>query len=399
MNCQSRIFWTSIAATLALVSSAKWATPDSNVPIDRLIQISEKRLRANPKDHEALFLLGRLYSLSYALNRKTVDVFLPREKGDLPEFPSTQSLQVPRTADKPPTRSDLRNLERSLDYYSQAKSLAPGNQLYRFALVWTTVAAARYASKIKWKSAPQPNTALGYLKSALASFRQIYRDTKATDLRSHKRYEVADAYLSQESGELILKLAQMKGLGGFQPGEKQDIVKTIAACKTMRRGITPIIFPVDGGGFDGLINESAAAKFDLNGFNDGSKWPWVTRKAGILCWDPESTGRITSGRQLFGNSTFWMFFKDGYAAMASLDDDQNGWLEGKELKGISVWIDNNENAVSEQGEVTPATAYGITRINTQVGDTFNSMPVQLNGIHLKNGQNLPTYDWTPISKP
>ena len=167
----------------------------------------------------------------------------------------------------------------------------------------------------------------------------------------------------------------------------------------MRRGITPIIFPVDGGGFDMLVNENASAKFDLNGFNDGSTWPWVTRKAGILCWDPENSGKITSGRQLFGNSTFWMFFKDGYAALASLDDDQNGWLEGKELKGISVWIDRNENAVSDQGEVVQAASYGISRINTGVGDTFNSMPVQLNGIHLKNGQNLPTYDWTPMSKP
>ena len=394
-------FGITVLAAIAIFAfgAAKWARPDVNVPIDRLITTAEKRLKSEPKNAEVRYFLGRLYSLSFASSTKTVEIY--GSKSDLPHFPAWQSFRVSRESQGKITPAELKALSLSLDNYWLASQTDKSSSLYLFGYAWMLHQAAPYATSLQCKSAklPKVKSANSFTAEALNLYRKVYQMSKSKDLGDNgSTMDLADSYLSREAGKLILELAAKPGLGGLKSGEKQDIEATIEAIDKRPKAITPIIFPVDGGGFDGLVNENASAKFDLNGFNDGSKWPWVTRKAGILCWDAENSGKITSGRQLFGNSTFWMFFKDGYAALASLDDDQNSWLEGKELKGISVWIDRNENAVSDLGEVVPAASFGVSRINTSVGDTFNSMPVQLNGIHLRNGQNLPTYDWTPMSK-
>lgn len=394
-------FGITVLAAVAVIGlcAAKWARPDTAVPVDRLIKTAESRLKSSPKDPELNYLLGRLYSLAFAKN-DSIEIY--GSTSDKPRFPAWQTFRVSRESQAKLTPADVKNLSLSLDYYWQASHLAPQNSLYLFGYAWMLHQAAPYASSLQCKVAklPKTKTVSGFVAESLKLYRMVYQTAKFKDLSENgSSMDLADSYLSREAGKLILSLGQKPGNGGVSAAEKQDIEATIEKINNRPKAITPIIFPVDGGGYDGLINENANAKFDLSGFNDGTKWPWVTKKAGILCWDPENSGKITSGRQLFGTSTFWMFFKDGYAALASLDDDENGWLEGKEFKGISVWIDRNENAVSDQGEVIPASSYGITRINTQLGDTFNSMPVQLNGIHLKNGANLPTYDWLPISQP
>jgi hypothetical protein len=55
-----------------------------------------------------------------------------------------------------------------------------------------------------------------------------------------------------------------------------------------------------------------------------------SRMAGLRCqWQRE----ITSALQLFGNVTFWMFWRDGYAAMSALDDNGDGVLSGDNCRG------------------------------------------------------------------
>ncbi|MBT3202234.1 MAG: hypothetical protein HN350_20220, partial [Phycisphaerales bacterium] len=51
-----------------------------------------------------------------------------------------------------------------------------------------------------------------------------------------------------------------------------------------------------------------AVRFDLDGDGRAQSWPWVKPTTGILVWDPSGQGRITSGQQLFGSVTIWMFF-------------------------------------------------------------------------------------------
>jgi len=92
-----------------------------------------------------------------------------------------------------------------------------------------------------------------------------------------------------------------------------------------------------------------------------------------------------------------MFWRNGYEALTALDDDGNGWLEGKELRGIAVWCDKNGNGISDSGEVKPLDFYGITRISVRHEGTEHGLLFNPQGIQRANGKYLSTYDW--ISEP
>lgn len=113
--------------------------------------------------------------------------------------------------------------------------------------------------------------------------------------------------------------------------------------------------------------------------------PWVVWKASaerpLLVYDPQHTGKVVDGRQLFGNWTFggrkavrlvsrssapssvdeW---DNGYQALAELDINKDGFVRGQELEPIALWFDANQNAIADQGEVVPATSKGITELRT-----------------------------------
>ena len=92
-----------------------------------------------------------------------------------------------------------------------------------------------------------------------------------------------------------------------------------------------------------------------------------------------------------------MFWRDGYAALAALDDDGNGWLEGDELAGIAIWRDINGNGVCDPGEAISLQDAGIVRIAVRASGRTNGMPFNAQGIQLSDQTFRPTYDWTPES--
>jgi hypothetical protein len=42
------------------------------------------------------------------------------------------------------------------------------------------------------------------------------------------------------------------------------------------------------------------------------------------------------GPQMFGNVSYWIFWRDGYAAFSALDDNGDGLLRGSESKGLPL---------------------------------------------------------------
>ena len=76
----------------------------------------------------------------------------------------------------------------------------------------------------------------------------------------------------------------------------------------------------------------------------------------------EADGQDHVGAADVRRRTFWCFWENGYQALASLDDDGDGWLTGKELDGLAVWRDTNGNGVSEPGEVKTLSECGIAAL-------------------------------------
>ena len=143
-----------------------------------------------------------------------------------------------------------------------------------------------------------------------------------------------------------------------------------------------------------LLDESRSVSFDLDGSGRGQKWSWVKSDTAILVWDPERSGEITSGRQLFGNVTWWIFWENGYQALAALDDDRDGWLRGDEMKGLALWFDRNQNGRSDPGEVVPIEQTEIESIAVRFeGREADGSWRAVRGVEMKDGSVVPSWDW------
>jgi len=144
---------------------------------------------------------------------------------------------------------------------------------------------------------------------------------------------------------------------------------------------------------DELIAPQLTVPFDLDGDAVDELWPWIVPDAGWLVWDPQRKGEITSGRQLFGTASGWLFFEDGYRVHDALDDDRSGELRGLELAGIAVWFDRDTDGISDRGEVIPVEELGIVALATRATEIVGRSPAHPGGLELADGRVLPTYDW------
>ena len=121
----------------------------------------------------------------------------------------------------------------------------------------------------------------------------------------------------------------------------------------------------------------------------------MTKDAGWLVYDAKGRGSITSGLQMFGGVTFWLFWETGYDALASLDDNGDGVLAGAELKGLAIWHDANGEGVCDPGEVKPLSAYGIVAVSCRF-ERDPSHPARVafspRGVTFRDGRTRPTFD-------
>lgn len=185
--------------------------------------------------------------------------------------------------------------------------------------------------------------------------------------------------------------------------KKKDKERDAAARKRDKKPRDDIDTPVIFGPAESLAELTAPERtvtFDLAGDGRPRRWPWLKPSTGILVWDPARSGRIESARQLFGSATWWIFWPDGYRALAALDDDGDGWLSGRELDGVAVWYDRNSNGASDPGEVTPCAEAGVLRIATRTVPRPDGVLTHPRGVVLRD-RVLPSFDWftAPRSDP
>lgn len=353
------------------------------VPVERVVANVEKDLRANPKDPEIHFRLGRLHSLGFA-NESTAKGF-----ADEPGV-GVWVEGSPKTLSK--ARAD--HLRKSIWEYEEAIRLNGNKALYHLGLAWVCQAGMPYAKQIKTR-AGKPYLGSDLKAEALEHFRRAFALDIKKDQATPMTLEGPGAHLSREAAEGVKEI-----LGAAISLEEKRRLDAEVAKIPRPTAVTPIILPLFGSGdLQSCLSATTRVHFDLVGDGLPRTWPWVRPTTGILVWDPDAKGKIRSGIQLFGSSTFWIFFEDGYQALRSLDDNRDGWLTGRELEGIAVWQDRNSNGVSDAGEVTPVKALGIEAIRaTATGKTGPTLMSE-GGVRWANGRLSPTYDWTPVSLP
>lgn len=382
-------------------AEARFAFFGEPVPVERLIENVGAFVKKNPKDARGYYTLGRIHSYAFARGREEMRVLtrdaLKDKPLDLPSFHSIlDNIRYPRAHPEAPlSPAERDHFLKSVRLYRKATQLDPQSALYWLGLGWMCEQGVRYAKEIAAPGARPHN----WRGEALNAYRKAYRLTRDKDRKAESFYHGAPDSIAKEAGEGIKRLLPSANLTDAMKREIADIDETLKIVQDKPQWITPILFPLKGAAsLAQLLDPQKIVSFDLAGNGGGARWRWVGAQTGILVWDPEKSGRIVSGRQLFGSVTWGMFWRNGYEPLAALDNDRDGWLSGAELAGIAVWQDANGNAVSDPGEVTPVTEIGIARIAARPAAT-DGVPWNARGIERTDGAFLPTYDWTPRSLP
>ena len=359
-----------------------------DAPVSRLIQNIEQLLQRKPDDYYLHYLAGRLYSLVYATNTQTLlaqEYSYAEKTGKITEYfvPMLRWDSGPNPHETVPLSKKLIRrmyLKKATKEYEKAVSLNPKHGFSFLGLAWCL------------EESSQPDKALDAYRNAFDILYEVA-------MKGHFCSGCEDV-AAEEAGNAILKLLKNKVQSNKERKEIENKLKEVKKAY-VRGWISPVVFPVEP------LTESAIRPhiqifkqqpfipFDISGLGVTHLVRWLPGTWAFLVWDPENTKSITSGKQLFGSVTWWIFWNDGYEPLSLLDDNHDGWLKGSELEGIAVWRDENQDGVSQLHEVRPLPFYNITGIKTKPDGKIEGMFFSRGGLLLSDGTMLPTLDWIP----
>jgi len=368
---------------LALLACAYFASPSAamfmrvdveKVPVERLAKNLEEEIKKDPKNAQAVINLGRLHAMAYSLRAEEVPV--NAKKPDAIWFGYEPAIvpfrTVAKTEDKEKIKAAEAHLDAAIKMYTKALELTPDDQRAQLGHAWLLSQTDKKAA------------AVAALRKVLDKAWEKEKDMKALGLGGHT--------ITGEGGGYLLPLLDAEK-------DKEEIATLkdrIAKIQKLPRPITPIALPLkDGLTALGIENRTASVAFDADGTGLQKKWTWLNPNAAWLVHDPKQTGKVTSGLQLFGNVTFWLFWESGYDALSALDDNGDGQLTGKELAGLALWHDANGNGICDPGEVKPLSEYGIVALSCK-SERDAKHPDRIafskTGVTFSDGRTRPTFD-------
>ncbi len=122
----------------------------------------------------------------------------------------------------------------------------------------------------------------------------------------------------------------------------------------------PITFDLDGDGIE-LTHYAAGALFDITGSGQKVRTAFVTGGDAFLAIDRDGDGKITSGKELFGDQNGAV---NGYEELRKLDSNNDGVINRLDKDfGKLVLFKDNGNGISEAGELIGLSEAGIQEIS------------------------------------
>jgi tetratricopeptide (TPR) repeat protein len=363
------------------------------VPLDRLIKNLEAAVAANPRSLQAVLNLARTHAMAYSLKRDVATVFKDYTEGGWRRSgPGSGSEHVP--FDRPVATSDpvlqartQRHLEAALRSYERAARMAPDDLIVALGHAWLIE-----------RSGNEPRAI------------QMYRDLIAREWAKDPASQRPSPERMRESNIVYIELISVFPEDSIIPEaarylialldplrDRLEIATLIARLNIIEvrtRSVSPIAVPLRAGlQATDLEDRSARVAFDADGSGQQKHWTWITTDAAWLVY--QRPARIDSALQLFGNFTFWLFWSNGYEALAALDDDRDGTLMTGELAELALWQDADGDGRSDDGEVQSLAAHGIVAVSyeyrhdLQHPDRIAYAPA---GVVFADGSSRPTYD-------
>jgi hypothetical protein len=365
-----------VLLTLTVPLGAIYMTMEtSQVPIERLAANLERERKADPRNVEPVINLARLYAMGYALKLSEVPATNRTPNQVERPFFGNEDSRIPARVEKAATpvaeAAAKELLKKSIGYYEQALALKPEDLTARLGHAWTMDQG-------------------GQKSAAIEEYRRVITQAWTTEQKARAGMLGRRFFTEEAAGYLMPLLDPAK--------DKVELTDLQAKRDTLRalpRPVTPIAIPLaDDLSPTAIVDPLARVRFDADGSGLQQEWTWITPQAGWLVYDASDRGSIASSLQLFGSVTYWLFWKNGYHALAALDDDADGELRGRELVHMALWIDGNRDGRSDPGEVRPLAAHGIVALaSTYVeGDGSRLAAMSHAGVTFIDGRTRPTYD-------
>jgi hypothetical protein len=382
-----RIALAIVCAVLSMAAHAFYAGPETEeIPVERLIKNLEATVAIYPDNVAAVLNLARTHAMAYSQKSEVATIL----EGQ-PEFgwePANVPVDRPvETTDPAKQKAAERHLRAALALYERAAGMAPNDLLIRLGHAWLVERSGNEPRAIQmyrdliareWSKLPTPRP----LPPQPAS-----SDPKVVYLEIVPSYSL-DSIVPEVASYLLPLLDPVR--------DRQEIAELRARLRLINapRPVSPIVVPLrsDLRAAD-LEDRSARVTFDADGSGQRKRWTWITTNGAWLVYQRPAS--IDSALQLFGNFTFWLFWANGYEALAALDDDRDGTLQAAELAALALWHDTNSNGLSEDGEVQPLAAHGIVALSYRYEhdlahpDHIAFAPV---GVVFADGRSRPTYD-------
>lgn len=429
-----------VIAVCAAQSWGKFALP-TYAPVDRLITNTEAYIDEHPDEVDGYYRLGRIHYLAFATKAamvmsvdspKTpepagewlVRNYIHRMRSDRARKSALKELGYGSAAEVPSDKRDefyelhakkvgqltdegwkpeeltagkaAGHAGKAAENFKKAIAMDDENGLYHLGLASLYEQYVEFIEDEGDVLVPEVFREL-ILEEAKEAYYSAFKLSIRKDLKhKYRPLRGLGSLVGYEAGRAYIRLAEADE--SLSSGDKRNLAAVRKDIKKLdnleMRWITPIVFSFEQhDSFSDLLADDLHVAFDLDGDGVIERCPWVKPTTGILVWDPEHTGRITSGRQLFGSVSWWLFFTDGYRALDALDDNRDGALTGAELISIAVWNDRNSNGESDPGEVTGITQTPIAAVATRPSGKVGRVMFNRSGIKLNNGRTLASYDW------
>jgi hypothetical protein len=136
---------------------------------------------------------------------------------------------------------------------------------------------------------------------------------------------------------------------------------------------SPLILDLNGDGRVMTVSRDNGVEFDMNGDGALESIGWTYEDGeGFLWLDLDHDGQVSSGRELFGDSTLTPTgeeVSDGFEALAIYDreelgGDSDGLITKRDLiwNDLRLWVDANHDGISEPAEIFPLQRFGVVAI-------------------------------------
>ncbi len=134
-------------------------------------------------------------------------------------------------------------------------------------------------------------------------------------------------------------------------------------------GGEPLVIDLDN---DGLTLSSARVSFDLLGDGTSQRVTWAGAREGFLAMDRDGDGAITSVHELLGDkgNCAGRACYDGIESLRAMDSNADGVIDAADpaYARLLVWVDANQDAVSQPGELSNLAGNGIRALTLQAQD-------------------------------